>query len=189
MPSIEITGDQFQRLQKFAEPLIDTPQSAFEKVLLLAERRPAPAPAAAAGPEALTVIARTPRYDRSNLPSVKHTYIRAARVDGKVVARNEWNASLLEVLAAVARRTSLLEALQETPINATPSRKDGVDGYTWRENLGLSVQGVSAETASRAILQLGDTYAIPIRIEFGWHRSPKAAKPGQEGVLIAGPQH
>lgn len=189
MPSIEITGDQFQRLQKFAEPLIDTPQSAFAKVLALAEgRQPAPLAIENAS-DGLTIIARTPRYDRSNLPSVKHTYIRSAKIDGKIVAKNEWNASLLEVMAAVAARTSLLDALKGTPINATPDKRDGIDGYAWRANLNLSVQGVSAETASRAILQLGDTYAIPIRIEFGWHRSPKASKPGQEGILIAGPQH
>jgi hypothetical protein len=184
MPSIEITSDQFQRLQKFAEPLVDTPQSAFEKILAIAER----------GGNVVQRPARdfrgvdTPKetYDRSSLPSVKHTYIRSARIDGKPVARTEWNASLLAMLSAVASRTPLLPALRETPINATAENRDGVDGYAWREQLGLSVQGVSAETASRAILQLGDAYSIPVEIEFGWHNSPKASKPGKQGLLIAG---
>lgn len=170
-PGINVTDDQFRRFQKFAIPLIDTPETAFEKLLALAENAAAPSTAAA------LVKQITP----SSLADVRHTTVTRARVDGVDTARY-WNSALVEVLSKVKAKMPLDEATRGLPINISSSKKLN-HGYKWHSSLGVSVQGVAANEAVKTIASLAKRFGIDIKIEFEWQDKAEAAFPGQMGLL------
>jgi len=176
MPAIEITDSQFERLQRFAIPLVDTSITAFDKVLGLAEQTPSPPNKALEDPEIL-------RFTRRTLPSMKDAVILSGTIDGEVLSRHQWVDALLVTLRVVKTKMPLVEATRGTSVNVTEQRKN-TGGYRWREGLGVSVQGVSATSAARAVLDLGERYDIPVELRIRWHNSPSAAYPGQQALLL-----
>lgn len=184
MPAIEITESQFQRLQRFAEPLVDTTATAFDKVLTAAEGgsgAPQPRLESEGTSESATALV----FTRLTMPSLKDAVITSARIDGQPVVGHQWVDALLRMLAVVKTKAPLEEATRGTPVNVVNGKKT-TGGYQWRGSLGVSVQGLSATSAGRAILELGDRFSIPVELQVRWHQSPSAAYPGQRARLTAG---
>lgn len=175
MPAIAVSQTQFDRFTKFAEPFVDTHESAFEKILNLAE----------AG---LGIAAFPPstdrRYGLTNLPDMKHTTITRIRIGDTSYDTQYWSFALIEVLKVAKTFGSLVEATKTLPVNLTADKKT-VEGYKWHSELGVSVQGLAATGVAKTVLSLCEKYGITIEIGFFWQDKPEAANPGQRGVLTA----
>ncbi|EBA04047.1 hypothetical protein RB2150_06088 [Rhodobacterales bacterium HTCC2150] len=59
-------------------------------------------------------------------------------------------------------------------------------GYTYHKNLGISVQGQSAQDAWKEVSRIADKWQVPVKVHFQWRHNSKAQHPGKEGVLHAG---
>ena len=173
MPTLDINQNQFERFQKFAEPFVDSHESAFEKVLNLAETM---------GPVAAKI---SDGYGLTNLPDLKHTTVIGVRVGSKTTETNYWNSALIEFLKAAKGHGSLVDDTKILPANISAQKKT-IEGYKWYPDLGLSVQGLAASGVAKTILSLAGKYGIPMELEFFWQDKPEAAKPGQKGKLVAG---
>lgn len=175
MPAINVNADQFKRFQHFAEPLLDTHESAFEKVLSLAEAAKSPTPTAKSPPV----------YSLHTMPSLKHTDLLGGRIDGQPLTGKYWNQAVTQMLSAVSHKIDLKEASKTLPVNITSNKKND-QGYTWHESLGVSVQGLAAHEAAKTILSLADKCDLPVEIDFVWQNKSEAVRPGEKGRLVGG---
>jgi hypothetical protein len=172
MPAINVSQTQFERFQKFAEPFVDSHESAFEKVLCLAEN----------GHSMPTKTSDA--YGLTTLPDLKHTTITSIRIGAKTMDTNYWNSALIEVLKVAKPYGSLTEAVKALPVNISTEKKT-LQGYKWYPELHLSVQGLAATEAAKTMLSLAEKYGFALEIDFFWQSKPEAANPGQKAKLAA----
>lgn len=173
MPTLEITDATFARLQAFATPLVDTPETALCKVLDLAEAGGA-APLGAPGP--LSTIA----------PNLAFTSLSAATIDGKALppARRNWNGLLLSVIETAATKLPPGAALTDLLVANHVAGQKTDNGYKHLKSVGLSVQGQNANNAWKAVAHLAKAVGLKVHARFTWSQDPKAAKPGQSAQLF-----
>jgi hypothetical protein len=177
MPAINVSPGQFKRFQAFAEPLLDTHETAFEKVLCLAEGKT----------KTTTSSAQTSNtgFNLHNMPSLKHTDLLGGTINGHPLNGKYWNNAVVQMLESAQHKVSLVEASKQLPVNISEQKKND-QGYTWYEQLGVSVQGLAAHEAAKSILLLAEKYEIPVELDFAWQNKAEAVKPGERGKLIGG---
>ena len=102
--TIEISEATFARLQKYATPLVDSPDTAIGKLIGLVEGAPA-----GTG----TAVAPT-KLDPYSPPDLTHTKVTGAKVNGRSLlpAQCYWNAVML---AAVHQAATQLLPKQSSP--------------------------------------------------------------------------
>ena len=74
---------------------------------------------------------------------------------------------------------------KELQVPTKPSAYEDA-GYKFYSELGLSVQGQSAQDAWREVSRLADKHHIPVEGEFQWRDNEKAQHPGHVGIVRAG---
>jgi hypothetical protein len=118
-------------------------------------------------------------------PGLSFTKPLRAEVDGRKLPKPTWSAILLAAIAAVKRRGFEKERLVEIlriPARSTPLNEAG---FTYRSDLGISIQGQAAQDAWRECERLAKKHEFPIVVHFRWRDNPKAERPGQDGQLVA----
>lgn len=125
------------------------------------------------------------RFD--NPPGLSFTKPLKASVNGKNLASPRWASLLLTTIAAVRRKTGLEadELVRELGVPARAERYED-DGFKFHQDLGISVQGQSANDVWKEVARLANRYGIPVTVEFWWRQNPKAQYPGKTGSLRAG---
>lgn len=119
-------------------------------------------------------------------PGLSFTRVVSASVNKTELRRANWARVLLSVISAVKDTgfdgPGLSKELQ------VPSRVGRFEdhGFTFHDDLGISVQGQSAGDAWREAQRLANKYSIPVTVRFQWRENPKAQHPGRTGVLRAG---
>ena len=110
----------------------------------------------------------------------------AASVNGQTLTKPNWARVLLRVIASVKAKgftgQKLVTELQ-IPAQIKPYDKDG---YTYHGDLGISLQGQSAQDAWKEANRLAARHGIPLEVRFQWRDNPKAQYPGRIGLLRAG---
>lgn len=178
MPDITVQDPTFARLQRHAKPFIDTPESVINRALDALEAAGVPA---AAGDDQASETER--RIDPRHLPSLTHTKLLSAAIDGKTIAKANWNLLLDEMLHRAMRRVGSLDKLRQlVPVNMVKGRKDD-EGYSHLPDIDVSVQGQDANAACRAIVTAAQGLGMALDLSFMWRHKEGAAYPGERARL------
>jgi hypothetical protein len=116
-------------------------------------------------------------------PGLSFTKVLSAQVDGQSLSKPNWAGVLLVMIGALKKRglfgERLVRAL-EIPTRAKPYEEEG---YRYCPELGISVQGQSAQDAWKEARRIAEKHAIPLEVTFRWRDHKKALYPGKTGVL------
>ncbi|MGR4000190.1 MAG: hypothetical protein OD811_00115, partial [Alphaproteobacteria bacterium] len=103
---IMVKESTYERLQRYAKPFEDTPDSVLNRVLDELEKS-----------EGATVVEESSynerRIDPWRLPNLTHTKILKARIDGKDMERPKWNPLLERIIVIAMKRLSDFKKVQE----------------------------------------------------------------------------
>lgn len=179
MPSIEISETDFQRLQKIAVPLIDTPRSIMTKLLDTYEKAHG-AQSAGSVPRSQAGIGR---YGFSNVPPLTHTKLMAAQFDTVAPSKTSWDALVqLALTRVIEEYQSAKELHRLSGANVIDGKKQD-EGYKYLPPNDFSYQGVSAEDAAKIVVRCAKALGCSASFEFEWRNKDAAYKPGQRGIV------
>ncbi|ARZ20031.1 MULTISPECIES: T4SS efffector SepA family protein [Brucella] len=120
-------------------------------------------------------------------PGLAFTKPLAASINGKALHSPCWSALLLTMITQVKTKgLSGDKLVRELAIPAKVERYDE-EGFKFRPDLGISVQGQSASDCWKEVERLSKKWAIPVSVKFWWKQNPKAQYPGKTGILRSGP--
>ena len=177
MKTIElyVSEETFERLQKHAKPLVDTPDAVINRALdALEGEKPRPHPM-----ERLKEVPIDPQL----LPRLTHTKVVYAEVDGTDINRPNWNRLVDEMLRVAMNRLGSFENLRNLcPANLVKGKKEN-EGFAYLDDIGLSVQRQDANSACRTIVSLAQRLGVGIDIGFMWRHKEDALKPGQHARI------
>lgn len=177
MPDVPLQDATFERLQRHAQPLVDTTDSVINRALDALE--------------ALSADASLPanedtgerQIDPKNLPNLTHTKLLAAKIDGHELAKPNWNLLLDTMLIRAGKTLGDFDKLKQLcPINMVKGKKD-TEGYGHLEEIDISVQGLDANGACRAAVMLAQGLGISLELGFMWRLKDAAAYPGERAHL------
>lgn len=120
-------------------------------------------------------------------PGLSFTRVLDASVGGQTLTKANWSGVLLNVITATKKKNGLdAQTLShELQIPAKPYEY-GSEGYKYQSELGISIQGQSAQDAWKEIQRLADKHHVAVEVRFQWRENDKAQYPGRIGVLRAG---
>ncbi|MEQ6250945.1 hypothetical protein ABMC89_18840 [Sulfitobacter sp. HNIBRBA3233] len=121
-----------------------------------------------------------------NAPGLSFTKVLSAKVDGNSLQKPNWAGILLAAIGALTNKgisgQNLIKELQVPAKSAVYEE----DGYRYHAELGISVQGQSAQDAWREVSRIANKHLIPVEVTFQWRENEKAQHPGRTGQLCAG---
>jgi hypothetical protein len=179
MPSIEITDTDFQRLQKFAVPLIDTPTSAITKILDKLEGLNGTTPMKP------RIISHSSvcEFGAGNVPPLVHTKLMDARFNGAAPEKINWGSLVRFALTtAMAHCKTAKDLHRLSGANVVQGKKE-TDGYKFVPSHGFSFQGVSAEDAAKIVVRCAKALGVTASFEFEWRDKESAYQPGERGIV------
>lgn len=183
MPEITINTKTYERLQRHAKPFVDTPDTVINLALDALDQlsgRRATSNGAAAEPER--------RVDPRLLPSLTHTKVLDASIDGELIPKANWNLLLDEILRRAMKRLGSFENLRKLcPVNMVKGHKEG-EGYSYLPDIDVSVQGQDANAACRTVVTAAQGLGIALDIGFMWRPKEGAAHPGERARIRISPQ-
>lgn len=177
MPTVELSDATFKRLQAHAKPLVDTTSSVIDRLLDHYEQgRERPAPKSENGHAGML------RFDPADLPSLTHTKLRRAVLDGRELPRPNWNQLARITLEAGLERLGGFEQLSHVTDARIVKGMKTDEGYSPLGATGISVQGVDTMDAWRITLGLARKLSMPVEVVFEWRDKEGAAHPGETGT-------
>ena len=182
MPEITIQQSTFERLQSYARPFVDTPDTVIARVLDTLEQQ------SMEHPTDRRQVTRTERQlDPHALPNLTHSKVLEASIGGEPIAKPNWNRLLEEVLRRSMKRAGSFERLQQIcPANMVKGPKEG-EGYSYLSEIDVSVQGQAAKGACHAMVTTSKEFGISLDIGVMWRQKDGAAYPGERGrITVAG---
>ncbi len=119
-------------------------------------------------------------------PGLTFTRILSARVNHDKAAKVNWAGLLVSVIGAVkAKGISGEKLVTELQVPAKAEAYTD-EGYKFYADLGISVQGQSAQDAWKEVSRLAAKFSIPVEVRFQWRENLKAQHPGKIGLIRAG---
>jgi hypothetical protein len=177
---IEISDELFARMQAFAAPLVDTPETIISRALAALE---------SGGSVGLQDLgSRIKSFNPAAPPSLSHTTPKRMVLAGRTLPRSEtyWNSLMLAVIRKARDEGLTPKQIQAAlSVNSVVGNRD-FNGYKFLSDVGISVQGQDANSAWRQTYDLATTIGIAIEVEFAWLDTPKAAMPGVTGRFTVG---
>lgn len=173
MPAVELMTTTFTRMQKHAQPFIDTPDTIVNRALDALEKSLSPS----SGGNDLA------EYDPASPPNLTHTRPKSIELENKPFPPEltYWNNLLTHLVRRAAEMGKSPDEIKKlVAVNAVVGNK-AVNGYKYIEEAGVSVQGQDADGAWKAINSLATGLGLPLRVEFFWYDKPEAAQPGGKG--------
>lgn len=178
MPDIVIEQSTFERLQRHAKPLVDTTDAVVNRALDALEHREGnTACGEGAGTSERSII------DPRRLPNLTHTRVLDASLDGKSIARPNWNRLLDRALVlAIERLGARGKLMKLCPAHIVRGRKED-EGYHYLAEIDVSVQGQNANGACEALVTMVQSLGIALEVGFRWRPVEGAAYPGERARL------
>lgn len=187
MTNIVIERNTFERLQRHAKPLVDTPDSVITRALdaldQLKGSGEATSQAPTAGDGAAAAGERGMVFGPTEpLPDVSHTRLLAVSIGGSSVRAN-WNPAVEVMLTRASKHYGDFNQLKRRcAVNIVPGERDD-RGYKYLPQAGLSYQGLNAKAAANAIVRLAKDIGVALDLDFEWHDKERAAYPGQRATI------
>ena len=176
MPDITIEQATFERLQRHAQPLIDSVDGVVNRALDAMETGVSRQP-----DERVRMVEH--EVDPDRLPDMRHTKVLAAKLAGEDIRRPNWNRLLHRVLVLSKGRVADLNDLPKLcPANMVPGSKTD-EGYSHLPEIDISVQGLSANEACAALTVTARALGIELDVAFLWRAKEGAEHPGERGRL------
>lgn len=178
MRKIAIQQATFERLQRHAQPLVDTPESVIIRALDALDRL---------GVEHVPngqLAAPEQQLDASALPDLTHTTILDASIAGKPIAELKWNLLRDKMLWHATKRAGSFENLQHLfPDKLVKGRKED-KGFQYLPEIDISVRRQNANNACHAMVTAAQALGISLNIGIMWQPKEAAAYPGERGRII-----
>lgn len=176
MPNIAISEESLAILQRYAEPLIDTFDTAINKMDKLIRKD-------ATGTTLPDAGVNERRIDPRDLPRLTHTKMLDASVGGTSLTRPNWNGLLDETLRRAMKEVKDFDKLRRIcPVNMVKGKKND-EGYNHLSDINVSVQGQDANGACRGIVTAAQALGFELNIGFMWRHKEGAAFPGERARL------
>jgi hypothetical protein len=137
--------------------------------------------------EASGAIADDGEMEFRSAPGLSFTRVLDASVSGEALGKANWSGVLLKMITATKKKSGMdAKALsRELQIPSKPFEYSS-EGYRYLPELGVSIQGQSAQDAWKEIHRLADKHDIAVEVRFQWRENDKAQYPGKIGVLRSG---
>lgn len=119
-------------------------------------------------------------------PGLSFTKVLSARVNGEPLRKPNWAGVMLAVIGALKDKGLSGQALVSELQVPAKSAAYEEDGFRYHTDLGISVQGQSAQDAWKEASRIADKHHIPVDVTFQWRENDKAQHPGRTGVLRVG---
>lgn len=177
--TLEIPERLYKRLQKYAVPFVDTPLSVIEKWADHFERT-TNGSAAATVTEQPSIEYGAKKLDPIRPPDLFHT--RARGIFGNTPFSN-WNDLVRIAHIAALKKAGTFDELRPVTHAQIAEGERSDSGYKFIKEIGLSIQGVDANHAWQHALRLAKYVQRPVRVVVEWRHNPKAAYPGETGIL------
>lgn len=178
MKTILISEQTDSRLKALARPLEDTHDTVIERLLDFYDSQET-------GGALQQVMRHRPErtLDPLNPPSLTHTKVISASIDGKNLQPANWNALLDEALRIARRSGGKFDFVKKyTSVNIVDGKKTD-EGYRYLDDIKFSVQGQDANDAWRAVALLARKVGFSVEVHFFWRQRQGAAQPGESGMF------
>lgn len=136
--------------------------------------------------EAAVVVTEGEATVFERTPGLTFTRILSAKMGGKAVNKSNWAGLLIEMAKLMQAKGFSGNRLSTEMQIPTKSEVYEEEGYRFHPELGISIQGQSAQDAWREVSRLADKHHIPVEVEFQWRDNEKAQHPGRVGIVRAG---
>ena len=152
MPVIRISDDLFARLQKLAQPFVDTPASVIERTVDFYEAGNPPqggsiTPNSNAAPSHVVKS-----YDPLDAPDLTHTRLISASVNGQ--SAKTWNDFVHAATREAATKVKHLDDLRGVTLSNIAIGKKETEGFQFLGDVKVSIQNVDANHAWKNTLHL-----------------------------------
>lgn len=181
MPVIRISDATFVELKAVSTWLsTKTPSDTIERLVRdkldeLGLERDASGKTEASSPDSVL------KFDRA--PGLSFTRVLAARINGNPIERANWANVLTSIIAAVKGKGLSGEKLVTELQVPAKVRSYNEEGFRYYEDLGISLQGQSAQDAWKEVDRLARKWKISVQVDFQWRQNDKAQHPGRIGLL------
>ena len=123
----------------------------------------------------------------NSLPDLKHTKVIRALVDGVPIQKLAWRYVLDQVLISAEKKNyDISQITKWVSLNTVAGFRKG-KGYTYIEDINISVQGMSADNTCQASIQIARKIGVKIDIQFQWQLKDGAERPGKFGRIKIDP--
>lgn len=184
-PVIRISTETFSMLQKVAQPLVDTPDSAIRKALVAYLEMQSSDSTTGTSRNSVPTLPHAHgvmTFDPDTPPDLTHASFKTGFVADRPV--DKWNRLLIEAHAkafeSVGKDIAALQRISEANIRQEETTEAGFKPVN---DFGFSVQGVESNKAWSISRGLAKKFGFPISIEFRWQQKEGAAFPGQAGRI------
>ena len=192
MPAIQIPEVLFERLQKLAVPLVDTPAIVLERLITVYEVHMGAASQTSGRPDPAEKYhaKSTAEIEPATAPSLRHTRVIAAEFAGRKA--DAWN-NLVQVahIEAVHRLGSVEAVRRVTTSKMIPgraNREHEKQGYRYVAEINACIQNVDAEHAWSNTYHMAKALKVPVEVDIQWSQKRDAARPGQTARLLWKPK-
>lgn len=176
MPTIEIADTDFQRLQKIAVPLVDTPRSVITKLLDMHDAGSAPK-------LTRSISSDVEEFGTDSIPPLTHTKLMDAQFNNLAPEKMNWDALVRLALTQVFEHSKTLKELHRLSGSNVVEGEKHDEGYKFLSSHGFSYQGVSAEDAAKIIVRCAGALNCHVFFEFEWRNKEGAFRAGKRGIV------
>ena len=179
MITLKIEQTTFERLQHYAQPLVDTPDMVLTRVLDALERQEGQY--TAEEDDSAAIVKRL--IDPRALPNLTHTKILDASLEGQRIIKPNWNQLFGRMLVCGMNHFANVDKLRQVcPANMVQGCKED-EGYSYLDEVDISFQGMSANDACSALVAAAQSIGIGLEVTFMWRPKDGALHPGEKARL------
>lgn len=180
-PSIELSPATFERLKAHAIPLVDTSDSAINRLIDRVEQlNGAPAVDGAAAGQSVQDFTPNPA------PDLTHTKILSVSFCGKPLGHGQdtWNGLLFAAVGEAKARVDSPARFNELMLTNYVDGNKTDEGFLPVPGAGISVQRRDANGAWRAASHIAQKLGCQLSVTFAWRDKEGAARPGKTGRFV-----
>ncbi|WP_422371120.1 T4SS efffector SepA family protein [Hoeflea sp.] len=174
MPQIEISSAAFDFLKTRAKPLEDTTVSVVDRLISEFETLLKGNPSTHSG-----VL-----INAIDAPSMKHTTVIDAKIDGVAASQNYWNNILEDTIRICVNKGADPSTVRKLLSANIKENSHSENGFRFIPEANFSFQGLEANRAFKNIVSLITSFHVPINITVKWPNRDDVTMPNATAQII-----